>query len=261
MENAIFASDLTDAQWAMVEPMLPPAKLLGRPRTPLRGVINAILYIAKAGCQWRMLPTSFPPWKTIYHHFRSLGQQDLWARINEQLRRKVRIHEDRKPEPTAASLDSQTVRSAAHGGPVGYDAGKKTKGRKRFIVVDVLGMILNAAVCPASQTERAGAKQVLAGCLPRLRRLKKLWVDGGFSGEKFAAWVREQKPSLDVEVISRIDRDSGFKVLPKRWVVERTFGWLMHHRRLVRDYEKTDLSAASWIYLTMIGLMLRRLNY
>ena len=112
MENAIFASDLTDAQWAMIEPMLPPAKLLGRPRTPLRGVINAILYIAKAGCQWRMLPTSYPHCKTVYHHFRALGRQGLWAQINERLRRAVRTQEDRKPEPTAASLDSQTVRSA-----------------------------------------------------------------------------------------------------------------------------------------------------
>jgi transposase len=165
----------------------------------------------------------------------------------------------KRVRPTACVLDSQTVRSNPHGGRVGYDAGKKTKGRKRFLLVDTLGWLLGAAVQPANTPERAGAQALLAPVLPHFVWLRKLWADGGYTGEDFAAWVKTQRPKLEVEVIKRSDDTSGFKVLPKRWVVERTFGWLMQHRRLVRDYEQTETSATGWIFIALLRVMLRRL--
>ena len=163
------------------------------------------------------------------------------------------------PQPTAASLDSQTVRASAHGGQVGYDAAKKTKGRKRFLLVDTLGLLLGVSVEPADCPERKGARTLLATALADYSELLKLWVDGGFNGPEFAAWVRTQHPKLVVEVVKRLAEVPGFTLLPKRWVVERTFGWLMHCRRLVRDHEQTTASATAWIYLAMLRLMLRRL--
>jgi transposase len=171
----------------------------------------------------------------------------------------ARKAEAKRARPTAAVLDSQTVRSNPHGGAVGYDAGKKTKGRKRFLLVDTLGLVLGAAVQPANTPERAGAMALLQPVLPHFTWLLKLWVDGGYTGTDFAAWVKTQRPKLEVEVIKRSDDVSGFKVLPKRWVVERTFGWLMQHRRLVRYYEQAEASATGWIFVAMIRVMLRRL--
>lgn len=259
MKIAIFDTDLTEEQWKFLEPMLPTAKSTGRPRTPLREVFNACIYLSRAGCQWRLLPSNFPPWKTVHHIFRQWSKAKMWSALNDQLRAHARALEDKIAQPTAAVLDSQTVRSAGHGGEVGYDAGKKTKGRKRFLLVDTLGLILAVTVVPASTQERDGAKAVLEPVLPHYNRLKKLWVDGGYSGANFADWVTEHRKALEVEVIKRSDDTSGFKLLPKRWVVERTFGWLMNHRRLVRDYEKTACSACSWIFTAMISLMLNRL--
>lgn len=175
------------------------------------------------------------------------------------MRALVRTEDGREPEPSAAVLDSQTVRSEAHGGEVGYDAGKKTKSRKRFIIVDTLGMLLGVVVVPANVPERLGAQGLLEPLMPALGKLRRLWVDGGYSGPDFAEWVRSQSPKLEVEVIKRSDNVKGFKVLPKRWVVERTFGWLVKHRRLVRDYEKTECSAAGWIAIALTRIMIRRL--
>ena len=225
----------------------------------MRTVWAAILYLAKAGCPWRLLPHTFPPWKSVYHHFRQWSRSGLLATLNTKLRALARQAVGKHVQPTASVLDSQTVRSNPHGGNVGYDAGKKTKGRKRFVLVDTLGWLLGAAVQPAHTPERAGAQALLAPLLPQFARLRKLWADGGYSGEDFAAWVKTQHPKLEVEVIKRSDDTSGFKVLPKRWVVERTFGWLMQHRRLVRDYEQTESSATGWIFIALIRVMLRRL--
>jgi transposase len=259
MQIAIYDTDVTDAQWKLLERLLPSAKRRGRPRTPLREVFNAVLYVAKSGCPWRLLPKSFPPWKTVYHHFRHWSRDNTWSALNDVLRARVRSRHGKKCRPKAAVLDSQTVRSDCHGGDVGYDAGKKTKGRKRFLLVDTLGMVLGVSVQPANTQERAGALALLAMVLPFFTWLRKLWVDGGYAGPDFAQAVREHRPKLEVEVIKRGDDTSGFKVLPRRWVVERTFGWLMRHRRLVRDYERTDNSATAWIHVAMIRIMLRRL--
>jgi transposase len=171
----------------------------------------------------------------------------------------VRKASGKRARPTACILDSQTVRSADHGGEVGYDAAKKTKGRKRHLLVDTLGLLLGVWITPASTPERAGAQGLLARVLVAYAGLRKRWVDGGYTGPEFAAWVRTLRPKLEVEVVRRSDDLSGFKVLPRRWVVERTFGWLMKQRRLVRDYEQTESSAAAMVQIAMIHIMLRRL--
>jgi putative transposase len=259
MKIATYETDLTHDQWRRLRRFLPAAKKRGRPRTALRDVFNAILYLVKSGAHWRLLPKNFPTWQTVYHHFRQWTRNGLLARLNQRLRASVRRFLGKRGQPTAASLDRQTVRASAHGGAVGYDAAKKTKGRKRFLLVDTLGLLLGVTLEPASCPERQGARSLLATVLADYPQLRKLWVDGGFNGPDFAAWVQTQQPTLVVEVVKRLAEVPGFQVLPKRWVVERTFGWLMHCRRLVRDHEQTTASAAGWLYLAMIRLMLRRL--
>lgn len=239
--------------------MLPPPKLRGRPRTDLRRVLNALLYLVKAGCPWSMLPREFPPGKTVFHIFRSWIRDKVWESINARLRALVRTKEGKRSRPTAAILDSQSVKSDPHGGPVGYDAAKQIKGRKRHLLVDTLGLLLGVRVTPASTTEREGGQLVLGGVLRWLSWLRILWVDGGYTGEAFAQWVKALRPKLDVEVIKRSDSTKGFKILARRWVVERTFGWLMRHRRLVRDYEATVESSEAFIYLALIRIQIRRL--
>ena len=259
MKNAIYDSCLTEAQWAYLKPMLPKPAKRGRPRTDLRRILDAILYVVKGGIPWRYLPTDFPPWKTVYHVFRKWTLNHLWAALNDALRTLVRKAQGKRSQPTAAVLDSQSVKSAGHGGPVGYDAAKRIKGRKRHVLVDTLGLLLGVAVTSASSTERAGAQVVLGRVLTWFTWLRLLWVDGGYTGATFANWVKELRPKLAVEVVRRSDPTAGFKVLPRRWVVERTFGWLMHHRRLARDYETSETSAEAWIFIAMIRIQLRRL--
>jgi len=259
MQIASYDTDLTDPQWQLVQRHLPAPKRRGRPRTSLRLVLNAVLYLVKSGCAWRLLPKSFPPWQTVYHHFHQWSRVGVWAALNGRLRALARAAVGKRCRPTAAVLDSQTVRSDPHGGEVGYDAAKKTKGRKRFLLVDTLGLVLGAAVQPAHTPERAGAQTLLEPLLPYFSWLRKLWVDGGYTGAEFADWVRAQRPQLEVEVIKRNDDVRGFRVLPKRWVVERTFAWLVQHRRLVRDYEQSQSSATAWIFVALIRIMLRRL--
>lgn len=232
MNIAAYETELTDAQWEFLQPMLPQAKKRGRPPTDRRCVINSILYVLKGGIPWRLLPKHYPSWKTIYHIFRAWSLDNTWAALNDALRTCVRADEQRHAQPTAAILDSQSVKADGHGGVV---------------------------VTPASCPEREGAQQVLrqvAGWFPKLR---KLWVDGGYTGEAFAKWVSEQWPKLEVEVVKRSESTKGFAVLPRRWIVERTFGWLMRHRRLVQDYERTVSSAEAWIHLAMLRIQLRRL--
>jgi putative transposase len=195
----------------------------------------------------------------VYHVFRQWVNNHLWAALNDALRVLVRKTHGKRSRPTAAILDSQSVKSAGHGGPVGYDAGKRIKGRKRHLLVDTLGLVLGVAVTPANITERAGAQMLLSQVLGWFTWLRILWVDGGYTGEAFAQWVKGLRPKLHVEVVKRSDDLAGFKVLPHRWVVERTFGWLMRQRRLVRDYETTESSAEAWIYIAMIRIQLRRL--
>jgi putative transposase len=259
MKKAQYETCLTDYQWEVVKGWLPRAAKRGRPRTCLREALDAMLYVLKGGVPWRLLPANFPPWKTIYHHFRSWSLSGLFEKINATLREISRKFSGKKKRPSAAIIDSQTVRSDPHGGEVGYDAGKKTKGRKRFICVDTLGWLLGVHLAPANTPERAGAKELLEPVL-RTHRLKKIWADSGFDGPKFSQWVASQKAGAAVEIVKRIHPDAGFQVLPKRWIVERTFAWIVRHRRLVRDYENSTHSAKAWVFLAMIRIMLNQLT-
>jgi transposase len=252
-------TDITDEQWKLLKKELPTPSKMGRPPTDRRVVIDAIFYVLKGGIQWRLFPESFPAWKAVYDIFRQWSRDHTLERLNGVLRNKVRAQADKRGQPPAAILDSQSVKSDSHGGEVGYDAGKRIKGRKRHILVDTLGLLLGVAITPANMPERAGARTLLARILKTFTWLRKVWVDGGYTGQEFAQWVKGQRPNLEVEVVKRSDDVIGFEVLPRRWVVERTIGWLMRHRRLVRDYEKTETSAAAWVYLAMIRIQLRRL--
>ena len=257
MKIAFYDSNLTDDQWTFLEPMRPARKKLGRPPTECRRIVDAILYVIKTGVQWRMLPADFPPYQTVFHVFRQWTLNHTWEAINACLRAHIRQAEGKRCRPTAAILDSQSVKSDPHGGTVGYDAAKCIKGRKRHILVDTLGLLLGALVTPANVTERVGAETLLARTLGWFTWLRLLWVDGGYQGEAFARWVQGVRAKLKVQVVKR--SDTGFKVLPRRWVVERTFAWFMRLRRLVRDYETTETSAEAWMYVAMIRIQLRRL--
>ncbi len=259
MNIATYETELTDAQWEFLQPMLAKSKKRGRPPTDRRRVLNAILYVLKGGIPWRLLPKTYPPWKTIYHIFRAWSLDKTWAALNDALRICVRADQRRREQPTAAILDSQSVKSDGHGGQVGYDAGKRIKGRKRHVLVDTLGLLMGVVVTPASCPERDGAQRVLEQVAGWFTKMRKIWVDGGYTGENFQSWVKERWPKVQVEVVKRSDDVEGFAVLPRRWIVERTFGWLMRHRRLVRDYETTESSAEAWIHLAMIRIQLRRL--
>ena len=259
MKIAFFDTSLTDEQWAFIHPMLPKPGKMGRPPTDRRRVLDAVLYIVKGGIPWRLLPSTFPPWRTVFHIFRQWQKGNIWSSLNDRLRAWVRERDGRKAQPTAAILDSQSVKSAPHGGQVGYDAGKRIKGRKRHILVDAMGLLLAVVVTPASTPERGGGRTLLGRALEWFKCLTVLWADSGYSGEDFARSVSEGRPNLKVEIIKRSDDTKGFKVLPRRWVVERTFGWLMQHRRLARDYENTESSAEAWIYTAMIRIQPRRL--
>jgi putative transposase len=239
--------------------MLPKRAKRGRPPIDRRRIVDAVLYVVKCGCPWRYLPTDFPAWQTVCHVCRQWPLNHQWAVLNDVLRTLVRKAQGKRSRPTAAILDRQSVKADGHGGRVGYDAGKRIKGRKRHLLVDTLGLVLGVAVTPANTTERDGAQMVLGRGLGWFTWLRILWVDGGYTGEAFAQWVKGLRPKLAVEVVKRSDDTVGFKVLPRRWVVERTFGWFMRQRRLVRDYETTETSAEAWIYIAMIRIQLRRL--
>jgi transposase len=257
MKIAKIETNLTDAQWELLQPMLPKPSGRGRPPSDRRPILNAILYVLKGGIPWRMLPSDFPAWQTVYHVFRRWAGDGTWEALNAQLRALARGEEGKRSRPTAAILDSQSVKSDNRGGDAGYDAAKQIKGRKRHLLVDTLGLVLGVLVTPASTPERVGAQTLLARVLGWFAWLRLLWVDSGYAGEAFAEQVRELRPKLKVQVVKRTA--PGFKLLPRRWVVERTFAWLMQHRRLVRDYETSESSAEAWIYIVMIRIQLRRL--
>jgi putative transposase len=258
-----YPSNLTQAEFDYLNDLIPEAKPGGRPRqVDLWEVLNAIFYVLMQGCSWRALPGDFPAWQTVYTYFRNWRKDGTWILIHDRLRDWTRMEEERDPRPSEASIDSQSVKSAAmvHQA-VGYDAGKQIKGRKRFLSVDTLGLVLRVLVTAASVGEREGGKQVLGRVKQMgktVARLHTTWVDGGFDGDPFMQWVMDICRWI-VIVVLRPELAKGFVLLPKRWVVERTFGWLMNARRLVRDYEKLPETSEAFIYLAMIRIMVRRL--
>jgi putative transposase len=261
MIQRIYPTDMTDEQWQVLEPMLPAPKPRGRKPTHRRRILNGLLYMVRAGGAWRLLPKEYGPWETVYGYFWRWRRDGLWELIHGILRTFVRRQAGKRAQPTAAILDRQTVRSADHAGERGYDGAKQTKGRKRHILVDTLGLLLWVCVSPANVSEKAGARRFLSAALPWFGWRRCLWADQGYAGAAFAAWVEShrQTGTLRLQIVPRLQGVRGFKVLAKRWIVERTFGWFMRHRRLARDYETKTEHAEAWLHLCMIGLMLRRL--
>jgi putative transposase len=228
----------------------------------MRKVINGILYIVVGGCQWRMMPTQYPRWKSIYHYFRMWRDDGTWQRIHDRVRADLRRKVGRDKQATAACLDSQSVKSTQVPGVRGYDTNKRVMGRKRHVVTDTMGLLLAVVVTPASTSDPQGARQVLSTLrgLGTGKRLRRIWVDGIYRGG-LMEWVKKHF-NFVLEPVLRSDDTKGVKgwvVLPRRWVIERTFSWLSYSRRLARDYEVLPKSSEAFIYISMTRLMLRRL--
>jgi putative transposase len=285
---SIYLTDLSDAEWSCLGFLLPPPKTGGRPKSHSpRAILDAIFYVLRSGCSWRLLPRDFPPWKTVYHYFRQWRLDGTFERLNAALRERLRIKSGRNAQPSAAIVDSQSAKTTGVGGEArGYDGGKKIRGRKRHLLVDTEGFVLKAKVHSAKIPDQDGLRLLLESAGTAVSELKHLWLDAGYEG-RGKRWA-EEILGLSVEVVRKPPKPTpekvariwaqelakegekidwqrlmplrGFRVLPRRWVVERTFSWLGQNRRMSKDYERLCASAEAFVYVAMIRLMVRRLG-